>query len=88
MKKLVLKSGLFRYVNRTATPQEKELDFELWLKRQLTRLGVSYVDPCCIVEPVEGEEPAEPVIPIQEQIDALQAQIEALQEQIDDLETP
>lgn len=79
MKKLILKSGLYRYINRTAEPQERELDLEHWLKRQLTRLGITFVDPCCPIT-------SPPSQTIQEQIASLQEQLADLQQQVEDLQ--
>lgn len=74
MKKLILKSGVYRYINRLSQPQDNELDIEQWLKKQLKRLGVFFIEQCC------DNNTTNPVIQdLQDQINILQERIEALE---------
>lgn len=50
-KRLVLKSGLTRYIKENDnTLTVSEIDMRDWLKRELRRFGVDFLDPCCFTK--------------------------------------
>jgi hypothetical protein len=47
MKHLILKSGIFKYLNDGNKVTDNEVDLRTWLYRELKRFGFSPNDPCC-----------------------------------------